>query len=59
MRFVALRKLYHMVCLDQELLMEPDLPIFTFAPWALAFGILVNLALSKVLDLNTPCDRGS
>ena len=28
-----------MVCLDQELLTEPNLPIFAIVPWAIAFGI--------------------
>ncbi len=39
MHSVALRKLYHMVRLDQELLMEPNRPIF-------AFALLMNARLS-------------
>ncbi len=27
-----------MMCLDQELLMEPNQPIYAFLPWAFAFA---------------------
>ena len=32
-----------MMCLDQELLTEPNWPIFAFVLWAIAFGISLIL----------------